>query len=70
MGIGKRLDNGLLLVVAINDRSVRFEVGYGYEGTFTDVLAGRIIRKICCRILEQKTIIRGLSKGYKCHSCS
>ncbi|MEX5487026.1 TPM domain-containing protein [Proteus mirabilis] len=27
----KGKDNGLLLVVAINDRNVRFEVGYGYE---------------------------------------
>ena len=32
-GIGhKEKNNGLLLVVAINDHRVRFEVGYGYEG--------------------------------------
>lgn len=31
------LDNGLLLVVAKDDRKMRFEVGYGLEGDLTDV---------------------------------
>lgn len=31
------VDNGLLLVLAMNDRRSRFEVGYGLEGTLTDV---------------------------------
>jgi uncharacterized protein len=38
-------DNGVLLVVAKNDRKVRIEVGYGLEGTLTDVTASRIIRE-------------------------
>lgn len=33
------VDNGLLLVLAMNDRQSRFEVGYGLEGTITDVAA-------------------------------
>ncbi len=33
------VDNGLLLVLAINDRKSRFEVGYGLEGSITDVAA-------------------------------
>lgn len=33
------IDNGLLLVLAMNDRKSRFEVGYGLEGTITDVAA-------------------------------
>ncbi|WP_272662850.1 TPM domain-containing protein, partial [Providencia sp. PROV175] len=63
-GIGKKgLDNGLLLVVAINDRSVRFEVGYGYEGTFTDVLAGRIIRKNMLPYFRAENYYTGIEQG-------
>jgi uncharacterized protein len=35
----KGVDNGLLLVLAMNDRQSRFEVGYGLEGSITDVAA-------------------------------
>lgn len=41
----KGVDDGVLLVVAKNDRTLRIEVGYGLEGTITDVQAGRIIRE-------------------------
>ena len=41
----KGQNNGLLLVVAVNDRNLRFEVGYGLEGILPDVSAGRIIRQ-------------------------
>jgi uncharacterized protein len=37
-------DNGVLLLVAKQDRQVRIEVGYGLEGSITDAEAGRIIR--------------------------
>lgn len=37
-------DNGALLVVGMDERSVRIEVGYGLEGVITDAMAGRIIR--------------------------
>lgn len=33
------VDNGLLLVLAMEDRESRFEVGYGLEGSITDVAA-------------------------------
>ena len=39
----KGVDNGVLLLVARDDRKVRIEVGYGLEGVLTDLLAGRII---------------------------
>ena len=39
----KGTDNGVLLVVAKDDRKIRIEVGYGLEGTLTDVTARRII---------------------------
>ena len=36
-------DNGVLLIVAPEERKVRIEVGYGLEGTLTDALAKSII---------------------------
>ncbi len=36
-------DNGLLLIVAPNERQVRIEVGYGLEGVMTDAIARTII---------------------------
>ena len=44
-GIGKKADNnGVLVLVAPNERKVRIEVGYGLEGILPDALAGEIIR--------------------------
>lgn len=40
---GKSTDQGLILLVAPNERKVRIEVGYGLEEYLPDVLAGRII---------------------------
>ncbi len=40
----KGKDNGILVVVAREDRKVRIETGYGNEGALTDAQAGRIIR--------------------------
>ena len=43
-GIGQKgKDNGALLIVAPNERTVRIEVGYGLEGTLTDALIKTII---------------------------
>ena len=46
-GIGQKdKDNGLLLLVAINDRKVRIETGYGLEGAIPDAIAHNIIQQI------------------------
>lgn len=37
-------DNGVLLLVARDDREVRIEVGYGLEGALTDATADAIVR--------------------------
>lgn len=43
-GLGQAEENnGVLLLVAVDDRKMRIEVGYGLEGTLTDVLAKLII---------------------------
>jgi uncharacterized protein len=41
--IGKKgFDNGVILVVAVKDRRLRLEVGYGLEGVLPDAIAKRI----------------------------
>lgn len=40
----KGKDNGALLLIALNDRKVRIEAGYGLEQVLTDLKSGRIIR--------------------------
>lgn len=40
----KGTDNGVLLLVALKDRKVRLEVGYGLEGALTDARSAQIIR--------------------------
>lgn len=43
-GIGKKgKDNGILLLVGVDDHRVEIEVGYGLEGVMTDARAGRIL---------------------------
>ncbi len=43
VGQGKQ-DNGVLVLVAPNERKMRIEVGYGLEGVLPDGLAGQVIR--------------------------
>ena len=45
-GIGQKgQDNGLLIVLAVKERRVRIEVGYGLEGDITDGFSGDTIRQ-------------------------
>ena len=39
-------DTGVLLLIALEERSIRIEVGYGLEGVLTDTKCGLIIRNI------------------------
>nr|WP_188825482.1 YgcG family protein [Brucella endophytica] len=59
----KKENNGVLLVVAPNDRKVRIEVGYGLEGTLTDALSSVIIRNGIIPAFRQGDYSGGISKG-------
>jgi uncharacterized protein len=39
-------DNGVLFLIALDDRKMRIEVGQGLEGAIPDITAGRIIREV------------------------
>ena len=41
----QREDDGILIVVAVEDRRMRIEVGHGLEGAIPDIIANRIIDK-------------------------
>ena len=59
----KGSDNGALLLIAINDRKVRIEVGYGLEGSLTDLIAGRIIRDIITPQFRNGNFDQGIIDG-------
>lgn len=59
----KGKDNGVLVVVAPNDRRMRIEVGYGLEGTLTDLAASRIIRNIMTPQFKAGDFGRGIEDG-------
>ena len=42
----KDRDNGVVLVLAMEDRRSRLEIGYGYEGVINDARAGDILRNM------------------------
>ena len=62
--IGKKArDNGLLLVVSVDDRKLRFEVGYGLESIFPDIYAGRIIRNLITPEFKNRNYFAGIEAG-------
>jgi uncharacterized protein len=63
-GIGQKgKDNGLLIVVAVNDRKVRIEVGYDLEAFITDGFSGEVIRNAITPEFRQGRYGPGLLAG-------
>jgi len=63
-GIGdKDRDDGVLLIVAPNDREVRIEVGYGLEGVLTDALSSQIIQETILPAFRNGQMTQGISNG-------
>jgi uncharacterized protein len=51
----KSLDNGVILIIFVNDRKIRLEVGYGLEPVIPDIVAGTLIREtLAPRFREQR----------------
>ena len=64
-GIGQKgKDNGVLLLVAIKDRVMRIEVGYGLEGAIPDGKAGRIRDEYIIPYFKQEDYSKGVYYGY------
>ena len=63
-GIGaKGKDNGLLLLLAVDDRAVRAEVGYDLEGIVTDGYAGQVSREVMVPYFRKGDYSGGLVAG-------
>jgi uncharacterized protein len=59
----KNVDDGALLVVAKDDRTLRIEVGYGLEGALTDAASKRIISEIIVPRFRQGDFHGGIAAG-------
>lgn len=59
----KGVDDGVLLLVAKNDRALRVEVGYGLEGVIPDAVAKRIVSEIITPHFKQEDYFGGIRAG-------
>ena len=59
----KKDNNGVLLVVAPNEKKVRIEVGYGLEGVLTDVVASEIINSVMIPEFKNGKMSEGVKEG-------
>jgi uncharacterized protein len=63
-GIGhKKKDNGALLIVAPNERSIRIEVGRGLEPTLTDAISKAIIERVILPRFRRGDLAGGIAAG-------
>ena len=63
-GIGKKgEDKGVLIFLALKERRVRIETGYGVEGIITDGMAGEILDRYALPYFRQGDYGRGLSSA-------
>ncbi len=63
-GIGQAdKDNGILVLLAKNDRRIAINTGYGTEGTLTDFMSKRIIEAVIIPEFKKGDYYGGLDKG-------
>jgi len=59
----KGVDDGVLLLVAKNDRALRIEVGYGLEGVIPDAVAKRVVSDVIVPHFKQGDFYGGIEAG-------
>lgn len=59
----KKVDDGAILVIAKDDRTMRIEVGYGLEGALNDAASKRIISEIITPRFKQGDFNGGITAG-------
>lgn len=63
-GIGqKEKNNGLLILIAPNERKMRIEVGYGLEGAIPDAVCKQIIREVMKPYFKQQNYYAGVDEA-------
>lgn len=62
--IGKKgTDTGAILVIAMKEKKLRIEVGYGWEGALPDVEAKRIISETITPFFKKSQFAQGIDAG-------
>ena len=61
--IGEEEDNGLLILVALDDRKVRIAVGHGLEEAISDAVALKIINKVILPPCRKGDFAKGVIDG-------
>lgn len=59
----KQVNDGIVMIVAKNDRKLRIEVGYGLEGAVPDALAKRIISEVISPRFRSNDYAGGIEEG-------
>jgi uncharacterized protein len=59
----KKVDDGALLLIAKDDRTLRIEVGYGLEGALSDIVSKRIISEDIVPHLREGDFVAGIRAG-------
>ena len=63
-GIGdKKKNNGILIIVAVEERKIKIVTGYGLEGAIPDITCNDIIENDIKPAFKQKDYLGGLSKA-------
>lgn len=63
-GVGQAgKDNGILILMAVNDKKVRMETGYGLEGALPDAVCNQIIYQIMIPEFKKGNLEKGLLLG-------
>ena len=63
-GIGRKgIDDGLILIIAKNDRKIRVEVNYGLEGVIPDAIAKRIGTETIAPYFKNNDYYGGINAG-------
>lgn len=57
------VDDGILVLVAKEDRALRIEVGYGLEGAVSDAVASRVIREVIVPLFKYGSYYAGIDAG-------
>ena len=60
---GKEKNNGVLLLIAAEDRKIRIEVGYGLEGAITDIQSSDIIKHDLAPNFQAGNYYRGIDEA-------
>lgn len=58
-----KVDDGVVLIIAKNDRKLRIEVGYGLEGAIPDIYAKRIIERVIVPEFRSGNFDAGIKEG-------